>query len=229
MSNFSKIIDSLSPYAEDVARAASEFGDDAVRSIMKATPAMRKRLAALAEKRIVSSVENMGKKVSNVAKRTQAPDEQNVRDAMQESNFKSLVNEFKRRVPARGMDHPDIQDLLTTRGTRDWEIDKLLNSDYSDPARTIADVAVRNKPAYDQAILDIVNNADGAAYDALSTAPRTAQQTIQGLLDRVANAREMAMPESAAIPNYLFGTMNLPATISQSNLSALLRMIGDAQ
>jgi hypothetical protein len=50
------------PVADDVARAAAEFGDDAVRSILKATPAMRKRLADLAEKRVKSSATSRMKK-----------------------------------------------------------------------------------------------------------------------------------------------------------------------
>ena len=45
----------VDPVAGRVARAVGEFGDDAVRSVMKLNPEMRKRLAALAEKRIVSS------------------------------------------------------------------------------------------------------------------------------------------------------------------------------
>jgi len=45
----------VDPVASRVARAVGEFGDDAVRSVMKLNPEMRKRLAALAERRVVTS------------------------------------------------------------------------------------------------------------------------------------------------------------------------------
>jgi hypothetical protein len=51
MSALSDIVSKLAaPAAEAVTRAAAEFGDDAVQSLVKATPAMRKRIAALAER-----------------------------------------------------------------------------------------------------------------------------------------------------------------------------------
>jgi hypothetical protein len=233
MSNFSKIIDSLSPYAEDVARAASEFGDDAVRSILKATPAMRKRLASLADRQMGVAA----KQSKNYASKSS---ESSVLENVG-SSLRDLFDDFD-GAPNLGTRGDVVFDSV-------WMKEQVPYQDYRDWKQTLGEIAFRAKQ-------DAAKPIDAA--EALSSLEQQARRwpagTVTGdiaqksyndavlglatrgeLPNRLVEARNRGDALSRIFSNtqeddiYANGPGNIVPAINQARLSALLRMIGDAQ
>jgi hypothetical protein len=234
------------PVADDVARAAAEFGDDAVRSIMKTTPAMRKRLAALAERQMGVAA----KRSKNYAEDLDFSDSRGLEESGRGLNslFKDLVGDSGRLFGA----DPFVV------GTSSRIHGMVPLKDYSDVRNKIADIAIRSKRNADVPVdvekaisyLDLekkiaarnadrfVNSDMSKAFDVASNNYNDAVMSVatKGRLPgRVTEAKSRTEDLNKILSNfsedvlYDTGPGNIEPAVNQARLAALLRMIGDAQ
>jgi hypothetical protein len=257
MSNFTKIIDSLSPYADDVARAAAEFGDDAVRSILKATPAMRKRLASLADRQLGVAGKRAG--ATRLPKSYKRP----VNDVA--NNVSSFIlsqepNMIGNNKLARGVHEVRgaILGVPVTRGTPE-EIRKGLQA----VARRAESAATRSPKTVDELnalsqleyikeeklkqvslrkqMEDLLGRdpaaSSTAVQDAADVATKNYNDAVLGLAtagrlpNRFTEEASRVLDIGKAVSNARLGpdVDSLGPALGQARLAALLRMIGDAQ
>jgi hypothetical protein len=222
------------PVADDVARAAAEFGDDAVRSIMKTTPAMRKRLAALAEKRLSSDsvISDIGGR--NIQKDATAIERYLTKHMTPDSvkNRKFITTDPETDV---------FGDALTTldgwkKGSANglWDIPSTVLQDLpkkiGEEATALSRLgAARNNFTPGSTLFD---RADDAYKDAVNSiisgrvSPYIADElTAAARADRL----NEVIDNLPRLASRVQGFPRYPAVASQTDLAALLRMIGDAQ
>jgi len=231
MSALSDIVSKLAaPAAEAVTRAAAEFGDDAVRSILKATPDMRKRLAELAEKRVASSATAFNKKLAGRANRKNTSYINDAATALKMDNMHALQRRLHKLPTSKDTRSLVEEVVIAPPWNANNQIGRLMDFSYdatTDPALVLDSMEKINKPLWNKAVVDIATSGDDSALRSFMTDPTGAKKILQPIIDAIRNAGVSVSPYSTG--TVFENIPNMPGLISQTNLSALLRMIGDAQ
>lgn len=236
-----KVLKALSEYGDDVVRAGSEFGDDAVESVLRLNPAMRKRLAALVEKRVASSAGARAKKEMSVNPRTgrasraifsgqediESKAMQRIRDyGINDESPMDYLGPSAKPVDRDIYEFADIGD-----GLRDFASRFRGASSWKDEASAIDRLALRQKNFRDMGYGPEVNNdyqdtvlsiASGTVPDKMNNAIAVGKRLNDLMQAAYPDPTQRAVRDAAD----LVLDADVPAMLSQMQLLNLLRKIG---
>ena len=249
------LVDSV---ADDVARAASEFGDDAVRSIMKLNPEMRKRLAALAERQMGVAVKQSPKYAANKSTAdTTRKVSKSISDLFSNVQQTGNVGALPREI-ANARKLGELAGLSDTAGARETLANMVLQGSHRKPFEPISELDVMsNLEATKKGSLELLSGIQedvvgldqtspyvlgrlGPAKDFVDEASKNYSDAVLGVIQgKIPNRFTEANSRLNSLANVfssndvrkigVLGPSDVVPALNQLRLQALLRMIGDAQ
>lgn len=250
-----KALRAIAEYGDDVVRAASEFGDDAVESILRLSPDMRSRLAAVAERQRGVATKQASKYGKNKSTRdiTQAVADKvsslfaNVDQTGNVGATPNVIQVAQRTGSALG-DTRETRERLaelatrlsfknTTRRPDELEVLSQLEGTKKSAAELLADIR-EDVAGLDENLPYVVGRIN-PAKDFAEEAARNYEDAVIGITrgrlpNRFTEINSRLNDLAPVLTNNIqrigtLGPEDLVPAINQLRLQALLRMIGDAQ